>query len=185
MKLIVGLGNPGAQYEGTRHNAGFIAIDNFATKHNAKFKVEAKLKGMLAQVIINGQKALLLKPTTFMNLSGESVNEVVKYYKIAVEDIMVIVDDLSLPTGKVRLRANGSSGGHNGLKSINSLLKTEDYKRIRIGIDRSSVIPVIDYVLGRFSKDDRILIDEACDKTSRMIEDFISNVPFETILSTQ
>lgn len=183
MKLIVGLGNPGAQYEQTRHNVGFMAIDAFAEQHNATFRLEPKLKGMLASLTIDGNKAFLLKPMTFMNLSGESVKAVKEYYKIAVEDILIISDDLDSHNGRVRLRAEGSAGGHNGHKNIIAHLGTEEYKRIKIGIGRSEVIPVIDWVLQKFSKDDLSEINVAIDKASHAIEDFISGVAFNKISS--
>lgn len=183
MKLIVGLGNPGAQYEQTRHNVGFMAIDAFAEKYNASFRFESKLKGMLASVTLNGNKAFLLKPMTFMNLSGESIKAVMQYYKISVEDILIISDDLDSHTGRVRLRAEGSAGGHNGHKNIIAHLGTEEYKRIKIGIGRSEVIPVIDWVLQKFSKEELISIDEAITKAEQAIQDFIENVPFNKIAS--
>ncbi len=183
MKLIVGLGNPGSDYEKTRHNVGFMALDYFAAKNNITFKLEPKFKGMLANANINGNKAILLKPMTYMNLSGESVILVAKYYKIAVDDIIVISDDLDSHTGRVRLRASGSAGGHNGHKNIIQHLKTENYKRIKIGIDRSSVIPVIDWVLQKFSSDELIKINDAVVKTSLAITDFINDVAYNKIAS--
>ncbi|MDE6660722.1 MAG: aminoacyl-tRNA hydrolase [Anaeroplasmataceae bacterium] len=183
MKLIVGLGNPGAQYEQTRHNVGFMAIDTFANEHNAIFRLEPKLKGMLASVTLNGTKAFLLKPMTFMNLSGESVKAVKDYYKIAIEDILIISDDLDSHNGRVRLRAEGSAGGHNGHKNIIAHLGTEEYKRIKIGIGRSEVIPVIDWVLQKFNKDELAEIEPALTKAKSAIEDFISGVPFNKISS--
>ncbi|MDE7106453.1 MAG: aminoacyl-tRNA hydrolase [Anaeroplasmataceae bacterium] len=183
MKLIVGLGNPGAQYEQTRHNVGFMAIDSFAEKYNASFRLEPKLKGMLASVTLNGNKAFLLKPMTFMNLSGESVKAVKDYYKIDVEDILIISDDLDSHNGRVRLRAEGSAGGHNGHKNIIAHLGTEEYKRIKIGIGRSEVIPVIDWVLQKFNNEDLAEIRLALDKASHAIEDFISGVAFNKISS--
>lgn len=176
MKLIIGLGNPGSEYEFTRHNVGFMAIDKFANKYNASFKIDKNLKGMISTININGEKVILLKPITYMNLSGDCVIAVMKYYKINIEDIMVINDDLDLPVGKVRYRVSGSAGGHNGLKSINSILKTEAYKRIKIGIDRSKDIPVVDYVLGRFSKEDMVLLQSSFDKVISGIEAFIKSI---------
>lgn len=154
MKLIVGLGNVGNQYALTRHNIGFMAIDKFADKYNITFKEEKNFKGFIAITNINGEKVILLKPTTYMNLSGDSVILVKNYYKIDTKDIIVINDDLDLPVGKVRFRAKGSAGGHNGLKSIIANIGTEEFKRIKIGIDRSNVIPVVDWVLGKFSEED-------------------------------
>lgn len=183
MKLIVGLGNPGKEYEETRHNVGFMTVDSFAGHQAAVFRLESKLKGMLASVNVNGNKALLLKPMTYMNLSGESVKAVMQYYKISVEDILIISDDLDSHTGRVRLRAEGSAGGHNGHKSIIAHIGTEAYKRLKIGIDRSDVIPVIDWVLQKFSKEEHLEIEAAIQKAEHAIEDFISEVPFNKIAS--
>ncbi|MDE7161261.1 MAG: aminoacyl-tRNA hydrolase [Anaeroplasmataceae bacterium] len=183
MKLIVGLGNPGKEYEQTRHNVGFMTIDSFAEHHGATFRLEPKLKGMLASVTLHGNKAFLLKPMTFMNLSGESVQAVMQYYKISVEDILIISDDLDSHTGRVRLRSEGSAGGHNGHKNIMAHLGTESYKRLKIGIDRSNVISVIDWVLQKFSADELALIQASIDKAEHAIEDFISEVPFNKIAS--
>lgn len=184
MKLVIGLGNPGTEYENTRHNAGFMALDSFAKKKNITFRLEPKLKGMLASVVLNGHKAFLLKPMTYMNLSGESISAVMKYYKISVEDILVISDDLDSPVGRVRIRASGSAGGHNGHKSIITHLGTEEYKRIKLGIGRSEVIPVIDWVLHKFESSEMILMQQACEKTDQAIEDFILELPFYKIAST-
>lgn len=183
MKLIVGLGNPGVQYEQTRHNVGFMAIDAFANQHNVTFRLEPKLKGMLASITLNGNKAFLLKPMTFMNLSGESVKAVKEYYKIPLEDILIISDDLDSHNGRVRLRAEGSAGGHNGHKNIIAHLGTEEYKRMKIGIGRSDTIPVIDWVLQKFSKDELAEIYIALEKSGQAIENFILGVPFNKISS--
>ncbi|MBO5712360.1 MAG: aminoacyl-tRNA hydrolase [Acholeplasmatales bacterium] len=183
MKLIVGLGNPGKQYEGTRHNAGFMCIDEVAKYYNCEFKLETKLKGMVAKVNVNGNKAILLKPMTYMNLSGEALVQTAQFYKIDFENIIVIADDLDSRCGRVRLRADGSAGGHNGLKNI--ILKTgrQDFKRIKIGIDRSSVIPVIDWVLTKFTKDELPLINEAVATGSKACIDFIEGKTFYQVSS--
>ncbi|MDE7263662.1 MAG: aminoacyl-tRNA hydrolase [Anaeroplasmataceae bacterium] len=183
MKLIVGLGNPGLQYEQTRHNVGFMVLDALADKHNAPFRLEPKLKGMLASITLQGNKAMLLKPMTYMNLSGESVRAVMQYYKIAVEDILIISDDLDSHNGRVRLRSEGSAGGHNGHKNIIAHLGTENYKRIKIGIGRSAVIPVIDWVLQKFSADEFIEIEAAKNKAVQAIDEFILDTPFNKISS--
>ncbi len=183
MKLIVGLGNPGEPYENTRHNAGFMTLDSFAEHQNVTFRLEPKLKGMLASVTIQGKKAFLLKPMTYMNLSGESVYAVMRYYKIDVSDILLISDDLDSKVGRVRLRATGSAGGHNGHKSIVAAIGTEEYKRIKIGIGRSDVIPVIDWVLQKFRDEEAIEIKKAISIAEQAIEDFICDVPFYKIAS--
>lgn len=183
MKLIIGLGNPGKNYERTRHNVGFMTIDKFASEYGGDFRLESKLKGMLATVNIDGTKALLLKPMTYMNLSGESIRAVMNYYKIDISDILVISDDLDSRTGRLRLRANGSAGGHNGHKSIINNIGSENYKRLKIGIDRSSIIPVIDWVLQKFSDDEMIEIEKAIDSACTAIKEFIKGKAFERISS--
>lgn len=183
MKLIIGLGNPGLQYENTRHNAGFMALDHFASKNNIEFSMVSKLKGMIAQVNYDGNKAILLKPMTYMNLSGESVQLVCSYYKIDVEDIIVFSDDLDSHLGRIRLRGKGSCGGHNGHRNIALHLKTEEYKRVKIGIDRSPVIPVIDWVLKKFTKEELEEINKSFEITDNIIDDFIKGVDFYKISS--
>ena len=173
MKLIIGLGNPGNKYENTRHNAGFMAIDSFAKKYNASFSLDTKLQGMISSINIAGNKAILLKPMTYMNLSGESVYKVMNYYKIDVEDIMVICDDLDSRLGRVRLRAKGSAGGHNGIKNIIENIKTSEFKRVRVGISKDKDRNVIDYVLGKFNEEDKVIIDERIEIISCLIEDFV------------
>ncbi|MCR5706130.1 MAG: aminoacyl-tRNA hydrolase [Acholeplasmatales bacterium] len=185
MKLIVGLGNVGSTYEGTRHNIGFMSIDRFADKYNVEFRENKSFKGYVGEARIGGEKVLLLKPTTFMNLSGDSVILVKKFYKIDTKDIIVINDDLDMPVGKVRYRAKGSAGGHNGLKSIILNLGTEEFQRIKVGIDRSKVIPVVDWVLGRFSKDDLdILNKNVFDKIILGLEAFIEGVGENKLANT-
>ncbi|MBQ3253147.1 MAG: aminoacyl-tRNA hydrolase [Acholeplasmatales bacterium] len=183
MKLIVGLGNPGKNYENTRHNAGFMALDRFAEKNNVSFNLETKLNGMIGTININGNKAILLKPMTYMNLSGESVSKVINYYKIDVNDILVISDDLDSRLGRIRLRAKGSAGGHNGHKNISNLIKTEEYKRMKIGIDRSDVIPVIDWVLKKFTTDEMAEMNKSLDIASDAIYDFIISDDFVKVSS--
>lgn len=173
MKLIVGLGNIGKEYEHTRHNVGFDTIDILADKLNVSFKDESRFKGSIANANVNGHKAILLKPSTYMNLSGDSVILVAKYYKIAVEDIIVISDDLDMAPGKVRLRFKGSAGGHNGLKSIISNFQTEEFKRIKIGIDRDKMIPVVDWVLGRPNDSDKEALKTSFNHVAEVLIDYI------------
>jgi PTH1 family peptidyl-tRNA hydrolase len=168
MKLIVGLGNPGSEYVGTRHNVGFEVLDQFAGRLGwiaaGKFDRLAKsgFDGLLIDGMLGSEKTLLLKPMTFMNLSGRSVQPAMAFYRLEPADIMVVLDDLALPCGSLRMRAGGSSGGHNGLKDIERALGTDQYPRLRIGIDPAPPrIAGRDYVLGRFSAEQRILIDPA------------------------
>ncbi len=160
MKLIVGLGNPGKQYEETRHNVGFKVIDALSKKLNIPFN-ESKFRGLYGKGIVDGQKVMLLKPMTYMNLSGEAVRPIMDYYDIPTENLLVIYDELDLPVGKIRLRYKGSAGGHNGMKSIIQHLGTQEFNRIRIGIDRPDPdYPVVDYVLGKFNRKDRKIMEE-------------------------
>ena len=150
MKLITGLGNIGDKYCFTRHNAGFMLVDKIALDNNLSFKTESKLKCMLTRMRYNGEDILLIKPTTFMNLSGEAVSAVINYYKIDIKDIIIIYDDIALDLGRIRLRPNGSDGGHNGIKSIIKHLGTKDFNRLKIGIGPQPPIPSENYVLQNF-----------------------------------
>ena len=183
MKLIIGLGNPGNNYENTRHNMGWMAIDYFAKENDIEMHLEPKFQGIIGSFSINGEKSLLLKPVTFMNLSGESVIKVMNFYKINVEDILVISDDLDSKLGRIRLRAKGSAGGHNGHKNIAEHIGTEAYKRIKLGIDRSDVITVIDWVLKKFTKEELKTLEPMFDKVSNAIYDFASGIDFMKISS--
>lgn len=172
MKLIVGLGNPGKEYERTRHNAGFMALDQFASDMNVSIS-NSKFKGEYVKFKYHGEDIILLKPMTYMNNSGESVISLMNFFKIDVEDVLVVYDDLDMPTGKLRLRERGSAGGHNGIKSIIAHLGTQQFKRIRIGIDRHPRIPVVDYVLGKFTSEETPFIEEGVKKASKAIQLFI------------
>ena len=152
MKLIIGLGNPGKEYENTRHNTGFMVLDRLSEKLNIEM-TQNKFKGLYGKSKYKGEDVILLKPQTYMNLSGESVRQVMDFFKINQEDILVIYDDLDMPVGKLRLRQSGSAGGHNGVKSIIAHVGTQSFQRIRVGIDKHPRIKVVDYVLGRFQKD--------------------------------
>lgn len=170
MKLFVGLGNPGLKYERTRHNAGFMVIDQLSKAWNIQLSEEKKFKGEIGRGVVKGEKVILLKPTTFMNLSGESVRAVMDFYDVDLEDLIVIYDDLDLPHGKIRMRLKGSAGGHNGIKSLIAHVKTQDFKRIRVGIDRHPKIPVVDYVLGKFTEDELALVNQAIDLSEKACE---------------
>ena len=173
MKLIVGLGNPGNKYEKTRHNIGFMFTDELVKKNNFNFTLDKKLQTKIASGIINNEKVYIIQPQTYMNLSGEAVRAVCKYYGIDVNDILVIYDDLDLPVGKVRIRPNGSSGGHRGMQNIIDMLQTKEIHRIRIGIDGCDKDKVIDYVLGRFNKEEEIEISLIISKADLMIESYL------------
>ena len=153
MKLITGLGNIGEKYCFTRHNAGFMVIDKWALENNLTFKEEKKLKCSMTKFKFNGEDIILAKPTTFMNLSGESVIALMNYYKIEVKDILIIYDDLALDLGRLRFRANGSDGGHNGIKSIIKHTGTSNFTRLKVGIGPQPPIPSESFVLHNFTKE--------------------------------
>ena len=176
MRLIIGLGNPGKEYEQTRHNIGFMVLDHLATRHHitgAKMKFHA---GVLDGTIMN-ERCILMQPTTFMNRSGGAVREALDFYKLDPNQVLVVVDDTALPCGSIRLRASGSAGGHNGLADIECLLGTQNYPRLRVGIDAPGLIPQADYVLARFSpaqlKELPAAIDRACDAIEAWLTDDI------------
>lgn len=183
MKLIVGLGNPGKKYENTRHNIGFMMVDTFAEDNNLTFKLEPRFEAFLAEFIYKGEKTLLAKPITYMNLSGRAIQKIVQYYKIEIEDVIIVHDDLDLSTGKIRLREKGSSGGHNGLKSIIECLNTQDFKRIKIGISKSQENDVVDYVLGKFSKIEMETLKETLLKSDDILKTFIEQKEFKNVMN--
>ncbi|WP_074543971.1 MULTISPECIES: aminoacyl-tRNA hydrolase [unclassified Bacillus cereus group] len=183
MKLIVGLGNPGREYELTRHNIGFMAIDELAKRWNISLN-EQKFKGVFGAGFVNGEKVILLKPLTYMNLSGESIRPLMDYYKIDVEDFVVLYDDLDIPVGKLRLRMKGSAGGHNGVKSTISHLGTQEFQRIRMGIDRpKNGMKVVDYVLARFTSEEIPDVNHSIEKAADACEEWL-NKPFLQIMNT-
>lgn len=169
MKMIVGLGNPGSEYENTRHNVGFKIIDAYV--NNSDWK--AKFEGLYQIKVIDNEKVLFLKPQTFMNLSGNSVFLAAKYYDIVPEDILVIQDDMDLPFQKYKLKTNSSSGGHNGIKSIIASLHTEAFGRLKIGISHATKGDTINYVLGKFSKEEQKYLDDTMPLYFQIIESFI------------
>ena len=180
MKLIVGLGNPGRKYKDTKHNIGFMCLDYYANIHKIKFKKENKFSGEWLKL----GNIVLLKPHTFMNLSGQSIRQTMDYYNIDIDDVLIIYDDLALPLGKLRLREQGSAGGHNGIKSVIQHLGTQEFKRVRIGIDSNPLIETKDYVLGKFSKEDKKQLEMSIEQTSKLIEDFKNNTSFTHIMNT-
>ena len=171
MKLVVGLGNPGLEHQRTRHNVGFDCVDRLSGRIcGASPSARARFHGLALEGESGGEKVLLLKPMTYMNLSGTAVSEALRFYRLdASRDLLVLVDDLALPCGSIRIRPDGSAGGHNGLADIEAKLGTNRYARCRIGIDPPGRIPQRDYVLGRFRDDQQPLVDEAiglaCDAT--------------------
>ncbi|QQE14003.1 aminoacyl-tRNA hydrolase [Planctomycetota bacterium] len=172
MKLIVGIGNPGKDYAKTRHNAGFMAIDRLAER-NCLSGEKTKFHSQFIEGVVAGKKTLLMKPTTFMNRSGLAVGEAVRFYKIDPADVLILVDDIALPCGRIRLRSDGSAGGHNGLTDIKRVLGTQAYPRLRIGIDSPGRVPQKDYVLGRFTPDQEFQVGKAIDRAAEAIEHWI------------
>lgn len=174
--LIVGLGNPGAKYEMTRHNAGFLAVDLFAIKENFNVK-KLKFHALVGDVKIDGKKCLVMKPQTFMNNSGESVGEAAKFYKIPPENIVVISDDISLDIGNIRIKRKGSAGGHNGLKSIIAHLGSENFIRIKVGVGKKPFADydLADWVLGRFPKDKESDLKQALESAVDSISYIVNN----------
>lgn len=181
MKLIVGLGNVGKKYERTRHNIGFMAIDKCIEKYNLDMS-RRKFNGNYGEVNINGEKIIFLKPEKYMNLSGEVICDFVKFYKIPVEDILIISDDMDLSLGNFKLKYKGSSGGHNGLKNIELHLGTQEYKRLKVGISHNKLMDTKDYVLSKFNSDEMDLINPIIDMVPNVVEDFI-NIPFDNVMN--
>lgn len=166
MILIVGLGNPGREYANTRHNIGFRAIDQLSQQYSIPLN-QKKHKAIYGSGYIEGQKVILAQPQTYMNLSGESVRELVDFYKIEPEDVIVIFDDISLPVGQLRLRKKGSAGGHNGIKNIIAHLGSQDFPRIKIGVgEKPAGWDLKDHVLGAFSKEDEPLVKESIENAA-------------------
>jgi PTH1 family peptidyl-tRNA hydrolase len=160
MKVVVGLGNPGKQYHGTRHNVGFAVIDGLAASPSCG-RFQSRFSAQVAELMEGNEKVLLVKPETFMNLSGRSVREVIDFYQLDVDNLLVVCDDVNLPLGKLRIRRKGSHGGHNGLRDIQNHLGTQDYARLRIGVDAAGEGELVDHVLGRFRPSEKPVIEEA------------------------
>ena len=175
MFIIAGLGNPTKQYERTRHNVGFDVIDLLAERYQIRMG-ERKHRALCGTGFVEGQKVLLAKPQTFMNLSGESIGAMLNFYKVAPETgLLVVYDDISLPPGRIRIRKKGSAGGHNGIKSIISHAGTQNFQRIKVGVgEKPQGWDLADYVLGRFPKEDRALVEEAygkaCEAAALMVQ---------------
>jgi len=186
MRIVVGLGNPGRDYVGTRHNVGFDCLDQFASsvgwiRSAEQFQAlgKSKFEGLTIDGVLSlrstgtTEKVLLLKPMTFMNVSGKSVRAACDFYQLAPTDVLVVLDDVALPCGRIRLRGTGSSGGHNGLKDIERVLGTPDYARLRIGIDAPGRVPQKDYVLERFNPDQRKKVEDAISRACGAIVTWI------------
>ena len=179
MKLIVGLGNPGDEYKNTRHNIGFMVVDNYLNNDN-NFII--KFNGMYKRKKVNNEDVIFLKPLSYMNLSGKVVKNYVDYFKININDILIISDDLDMPCFKIKLKYKGSSGGHNGLKNISENLHTEEFKRLKIGISNDKTIDTKTYVLSKFNKEELELLNKKLEVTKNIINDFVE-MDFEKLMS--
>jgi PTH1 family peptidyl-tRNA hydrolase len=172
--LIVGLGNPGTSYDGTRHNIGFAVLDFVAGQQGLRFRVQARLKGELASGAVAGESVALLKPRTFMNLSGEAVQAALRFFDIGLERLLVVVDDVDLPFGQMRLKIDSGPGGHNGLKSVEECLQTNRYARLRIGVGDRLEGDLEGHVLGKFTAEEReqmpLLLERAAEAVKLFIE---------------
>ena len=176
MKIIAGLGNPGKKYDGTKHNTGFMALDHYLQENNLSLERE-KFEGKYTKQKIADADVILLEPQTFMNDSGRSVAQFARFFKVDPQDILIIHDDMDMPLGKIRIRANGKSGGHNGIKSIIRDLGTNDFNRLKIGIRHPNNVTeasVVSWVLSQFNTEQKKLIDEAFMTASKVIADFIA-----------
>lgn len=173
MKLVVGLGNPGSKYDGTRHNVGFDVIDRLAAGGSGT-TFTRKFDGLVAEAEIDYHRVLLLKPQTFMNLSGRSVGQALRFYKLDLADLLVVCDDLNLPLGKLRIRGGGSDGGQKGLRDISAQLGSEAYSRLRVGIGERGEVDAVDYVLTRFRPAERSVIEDALILASQAVAVWVS-----------
>jgi PTH1 family peptidyl-tRNA hydrolase len=181
LKLIVGLGNPGKEYERTRHNIGFMAIDKIVDSLGLSFD-RNKFNGDYCVTNVNGEKVIFLKPLEYMNLSGNVVGRFVSFFNIDVIDVLIIHDDLDLSLGRVKLRSRGSSGGHNGLKNIEANLGTQDYKRVKIGISNDKRFDTKDYVLGKFSVSEMEVLNPILNMMPDLFNDFL-NLSFDRMMN--
>ena len=183
MKMIVGLGNIGTRYDETRHNTGFMVVDQLARDYHLGAFTHLKQEAVAVSGVINGEKVMLVKPTTFMNDSGRAVGPLVDYYDIDLDDLVIVNDDLDMPVGKVRLKTHGASGGHNGLKSIISALGTKNFNRVKVGIDHPQHGTVVSHVLGKFSKEERPKFDQAFEQAEHALEDWINGEDFAKLMN--
>jgi len=172
MKIIVGLGNPGPEYKNTRHNIGYMVLEELAARHPLE-KQDAKFDALIGQIRIGGEKVLLVKPLTYMNLSGRAVQPLLHWHKLDLQDLIVVYDDMDLPLGRLRIRAGGGSGGHKGIKSIIERLSTNDFARIRLGIGRAADRDAVDWVLGRFGSEEKTEAQHAVQRAAEALEKWV------------
>lgn len=183
MKLLVGLGNPGIQYQKTRHNVGFMVIDHFLNIEKNQVQHKEKFLGEIGVFKKNDQSYIILKPSTYMNQSGQSIRQTMNYYQIELKDVIIFVDDIYIEVGELRLREKGGHGGQNGIKSIIHELQGQDFKRVRIGIGQDTKIPLDQYVLSNFKKSEESTIEEIINKCAIIMTKFIQNEPFVDIMT--
>lgn len=181
MKLVVGLGNPGDDYVNTRHNTGFYMLDLYL-ESKGLVHYKSKFNGLYVLAAVEGEKVIFLKPQSFMNLSGEVIRKFVDFYKIDVSDILIIHDDLDIPLGSFKLKTSGSSGGHNGLKNIEAHLKTQKYKRLKIGISHIDREDTIDYVLGKFKKEEQEIMEKLSIIIGNLLDDYFK-MDFDALMN--
>ncbi|HEO2611043.1 TPA: aminoacyl-tRNA hydrolase [Streptococcus agalactiae] len=180
VKMIVGLGNLGSKYNDTKHNIGFMAVDRIVKKLDVNFTEDKNFKAEIGSDFINGEKIYFIKPTTFMNNSGIAVKALLTYYNISIKDMIIIYDDLDMEVGKIRFRQKGSAGGHNGIKSIIAHLGTQEFDRIKVGIGRpNGRMTVINHVLGKFDKNDEIMISNTLDKVDNAVNYYLQTNDFQ------
>ncbi|QHO92377.1 aminoacyl-tRNA hydrolase [Streptococcus agalactiae] len=180
VKMIVGLGNPGSKYNDTKHNIGFMAVDRIVKKLDVNFTEDKNFKAEIGSDFINGEKIYFIKPTTFMNNSGIAVKALLTYYNISIKDMIIIYDDLDMEVGKIRFRQKGSAGGHNGIKSIIAHLGTQEFDRIKVGIGRpNGRMTVINHVLGKFDKNEEIMISNTLDKVDNAVNYYLQTNDFQ------
>lgn len=180
VKMIVGLGNPGSKYEKTKHNIGFMAIDNIVKNLDVTFTDDKNFKAQIGSTFINHEKVYFVKPTTFMNNSGIAVKALLTYYNIDITDLIVIYDDLDMEVSKLRLRSKGSAGGHNGIKSIIAQIGTQEFNRIKVGIGRPlKGMTVINHVMGQFNTEDNIAISLTLDRVVNAVKFYLQENDFE------
>lgn len=172
MKIVLGIGNPGAQYRGTRHNVGYMVLDVLSRRFGVK-SGRSRFRAVTAEITVGEQKALLVKPVTYVNLSGFAAAAALTYYDLDLEDFLVVCDDMNLPPGRIRVRKGGSSGGHNGLQSVADAVHTEDFPRLRVGIG-TPARDGVDHVLGRFSKDETVAMKQALEHAADTVETWVT-----------
>lgn len=174
MKIIVGLGNPGKEYKNTRHNIGFMVLEEMASRYPVE-KQESKFDAIIGEIRINGEKILLVKPLTYMNLSGQSIQPLIRWHKLDLQDFMVIYDDMDLPLGTIRMRASGGSGGHKGIKSIIDRMATSEFARTRVGIGHPADREAAEWVLGRFGPEEKKQMEQTIKQAADAVERWINS----------